>query len=294
MRILGKKAAIQNQSPVPVNFRFLPGADLIKTYGPLSFKPRVALVLDSPSPNRAGEVAKHLETIPVLVNIDHHVSNADYGHFRWVDPASSSVGEMLFHLLPALGVELTRPIALCLYVAVLTDLGKFQFMVTPDSGVRVLKLVIKLIGTGLVPYEIYKKVYNYYSIAPLKLLGEALRTLRFAAGGRIAYLDITGKMQERWGGDYDSTDNLISFPRDLRATRVAIVFTELPGRIKVSFRSKEPALIDVNRIASVFGGGGHPAAAGAEVPGSLKTVRSKVLSMVRKELKRLGGPKNSD
>ncbi len=289
LRKLGKKVVLRNDSPVPANFRFLPGSPRIGTEGPLPFQPEAAIVLDAPSPGRVGKVEKELEKIPTVLNIDHHVSNTRYGKANWVSPKSSSVGEMIFHLVPALGVKLSRPIALCLYTAVLTDMGKFQFMVTPESGVRIFKLLAELVETGLVPYEIYKKVYNLYSTAPLKLLGDALATIRFSAGGEISYLDVTRKMQERWGERDDNADHLISFPRDVITVRVAILFTELPGgRVKISFRSKEPGLIDVNTIASGFGGGGHPAAAGAEVKGSLKTVHSKVISAVRKELKRVG------
>ncbi len=289
LRKLGKKVVLRNHSPVPANFRFLPGSPRIETKGPLPFQPEAAIVLDAPSPGRVGKIEEELKKVPILFNIDHHVSNTRYGKFNWVSPQSSSVGEMIFHLLPKLRVKLSRPIALCLYTAILTDMGKFQFMVTPESGVRIFKLLAELVETGLIPYEIYKKVYNLYSTAPLKLLGEALTTLRFSAGGQIAYLDVTRKMQERWGERDDNADHLISFPRDLITVRVAVLFTELSGgRVKVSFRSKEPDQIDVNKIASGFGGGGHPAAAGAELQGSLRAVHSKVLSAVRKELKQVG------
>ena len=281
---LGKETVIQNETPVQENYAFLPGSDQIQPWGELPFKPQAAILLDAPDPRRIGTINRHLPSIDKIINIDHHISNSGYGDACWVEPGSSSVGEMIFHLIPALGAELTRDIALCIYVAVLTDMGKFQYMVTSSSGARVLSLASELVGTGLVPYDIYKKVYNIYSIAPLKLLGEALSTMEFKDSGQIAFMKVSRKMLERAGGGFDITENLISYPRDIVSTRVAILFTEHEEFIKVSFRSKEPDVIDVNEIASRFGGGGHPAAAGAEVSGSLDEAASMVLGVVEEYL----------
>ncbi|MEA1928547.1 MAG: bifunctional oligoribonuclease/PAP phosphatase NrnA [Candidatus Auribacterota bacterium] len=285
LRQMGKKIILQNESPIQDNIAFLPGAELIRPYEKLPFSPRAAIIVDAPSPARTGLVGRHLAGIDKVINIDHHISNSGYGDACWVEADSSSAGEMIYHLIPALGAELTRDIALCIYVAILTDMGKFQYMVTPQSGARVLALAGQLVATGLVPYEIYKKVYNIYSIAPLKLLGEALSTLEFRAEGQIAFMKVSRAMLDRAGGGFDITENLISYPRDIVSTRVALLFTELEDGIKVSFRSKEPAIIDVNEIASRFGGGGHPAAAGAELEGSLDEAASRVIGVVEGYLK---------
>jgi len=286
LRALGKRVVIQDHSPVPVNFRFLPGAGRVRPFGALPFRPEAALIVDAPSPHRLGRVLEHLSGIPLIINVDHHVSNEYFGGINWVEAKSSSVGEMICALPRALGLPLSRPVALCLYVALLTDMGKFQFMVTPESGARIFRLAASLTATGLVPYEIYKLVYNLYSNNQLKLLGEALNTLSFAAGGQIAHMSVTAAMVKKYGISDDNTDGLISQPRDLRSTRVAILFTESDGKIKVSLRSKEPRRLNMNRVASRFGGGGHPAAAGAEVAGSLSHVRPLVLRAVEEELRR--------
>ncbi len=288
---LGKETVIQNEDPVPENFSFLPGAETILPFGELPFSPEVAVVIDAPRPGRVGVIERHLSRAGRLVNIDHHVSNSGYGDVFWVEPESSSVGEMIYHLVSPLGGELSVPIALAIYVAVLTDMGKFQYMVTPASGARVFRLAAELVETGLVPYEIYKKVYNLYSVLPLKFLAEALSTLEFAADGQVAFLRVGREMLERYGDGSDVTENLISYPRDIISTRVALLFTELAGGgVKVSFRSKEPELIDVNRLASRFGGGGHPAAAGAELAEDLDQAVLLVLAAVEEYLKNLENP----
>lgn len=285
LRQLGKETVIQNETPVQESYAFLPGADLIQPLGELPFKPQAAILLDSPDTRRIGTIGRHLPSIDKIINIDHHISNSGYGDACWVESESSSVGEMIFHLIPLLGAELTREIALCIYVAILTDMGKFQYMTTSQSGVRIFTLAAKLLETGLVPYEIYKKVYNIYSIAPLKLLGEALSTLEFKNSGQIAFMKVSRRMLERAGGGFDITENLISYPRDIVSTRVAILFVEHDEFIKVSFRSKEPDIMDVNEIASRFGGGGHPAAAGAELSGSLDEAVDRVIAVVEDYLR---------
>ena len=283
----GKNVVIQSPYPVPDNMLFLPGSDRIDPYGPLPFPPEAAILVDSPTPARVGKVKEHLDRIPFIINIDHHISNSGYGDISWVEAESSSVGEMLFHLFRAAGVELSRSLALCIYVAVLTDMGKFQYMVTPESGERIFSLAAQLTATGLIPYEIYKQVYNLYSTAPLMLLGEALGTLKFVENEQIAYMEIDREMLKRYGDGFDITENLIAYPRDIVTTRVALLFTEQDFGIKVSFRSKEPELIDVNRIAARFGGGGHPAAAGAELPGPLCRARKEVVAAVADYLRGL-------
>lgn len=282
---LGKDTVIQNETPVPENYSFLPGVEQINQFGKLPFQPQAAILLDSPDPKRIGVIKRHLVTIDKIINIDHHVSNSSYGDAYWVEPEASSVGEMIFHMITPLKARLTRDIALCIYVAVLTDMGKFQYMVTSQSGTRIFSLAAKLVETGLVPYEIYKKVYNLYSIAPLKLLGEALSKLELRDSSGIALMKISRSMIERAGNDFDITENLISYPRDIITTRVAILFVEHDEFIKVSFRSKEPSIIDVNKIASRFGGGGHPAAAGAEIPGSLDEVAEMVVREVEEYIR---------
>ncbi len=279
-----RRVAIVNPDPVPERFRFLPGADRILTPDrPLPFAPAAAVIIDSPLLARLGKARPVADAAAVKFNIDHHVSNTRYGDYNWVDTGLSSVGEMIYHLLPSLGVKLTRPIALCLYVALLTDMGKFQFMVTPSSGARVLRLAAELVSAGLVPYEIYKRVYNH-SASELVLLRRVLRTLGFSASGRIAYLDVRKRTLRGFRAGDSELEGLIAYPRDIRGVLVALTFAERSGAVKVSFRSKEPGRIDVNRIASAFGGGGHPAAAGALIAGDLESVRARILKAVKKEL----------
>jgi phosphoesterase RecJ-like protein len=262
----------------------MPYSGRIRPFGRLPFLPEAVICLDSPDPARLGRVAGHLEKIPRVINIDHHVSNTFYGDHNWVLPGSACVGEMIYHLSRAWKVPLTRSLALCVYVTLLTDMGKFQFMITPSDGVRVLRLAARLVSIGLVPYDIYKQVYNYSSEDQLIFLAEALKTLEFHCGRRIASLTVTREMLKRCGVGDGASEGVIAYPRDLADTRIAVVFTEKKGGVKVSLRSKEPKKIDVNRLAAAFGGGGHPAAAGVEIKGRLSGVRSRVLKTLEQAL----------
>jgi len=281
LRALGKRAAVFNTDRIPPNFAFLPGASEILFQGPLPFRPQVALFLDTPSPPRLGRALDLIGPGTVRAAIDHHVSNPGYTGLDWIDPSAPCTAEMVLRLGRRLGVPLGRDLALCVYVALLTDMGKFQFMVTPGQGKKIFELAGRLTAKGLVPYEIYKKVYNVYDPSSLKLLAAALSNLHVTRDGLIGYVCLDRETTARFHFFDDTNDALIAQPRDLASTRVALLFAEHRGGVKVSFRSKEPDVIDVNRIAAHFGGGGHAAAAGAEVPGDLGSVVPAVLRRVR-------------
>jgi len=284
LKALGKRTVIFNQDAVPPNFAFLPGAGRIQREGPPPFSPQAVFLLDSPSPERLGRGRDFLEKGLPTACIDHHVSNLRYAGLNWVDADSPCTGEMILRLGARLDVGLDRDLAECVYVSLLTDMGKFQFMTSPRSGAKVFALAAHLTSFGLVPYEIYKKVFNVYSRGKLELLGVALNNLHVSRDGQIAYISLDRAVTRRFHYFDDTNDGLIAHPRDLAATRVALLFAEGDGKVKVSFRSKEPACLDVNAIATQFGGGGHPAAAGATVPGSLDSVRRRVLRAVRRAL----------
>lgn len=285
---LGKRVAVFNQDRVPDNFAFLPGAGKVFSSLPLPFRPAAAFLLDSPSLPRLGRAAALIEGGIPTVGIDHHVSNLRYADLNWIDPAAPCTGEMVLRLAGKLGVGTDRDLAECVYVSMLTDMGKFQFMTTPEQGEKIFSLAARLTSHGLVPYEIYKRVFNVYSRNKLDLMAAALANLHYSLGGQVAYISLDRLQTRRLRYFDDTNDGLIALPRDLASTRVALLFAEGDGKVKVSLRSKEPARIDVNRVARRFGGGGHPAAAGCTLPGSLAGVQRKILRAVREEVSAAG------
>jgi len=278
---LKKKALIVNHHSVPNNLRFLKHQDLVTCEIPENFQPDAAIILDCPVKERAGKISNCFSKIPLIINIDHHISNEFFGDINWVDPEASSVGEMIFLLCEKLSLKIDKDAAEAIYTAIMTDTGMFNY---DNTSSRTHSVAGKLINIGVKPKEIYKNVFEQKSISELRLLGMALATLKI--DGTMAYMELTRDMYAAVGVDSISTDEFIKFPRSIKGIEACVFFKESGTpckQIKVSFRSS--GKLDINNVASLFGGGGHPQAAGCALDCSLAEAKEKVLAELKRALK---------
>lgn len=278
---LGKESFIYDADPVPEHLKFLPKAALVKNKITAKDEFDVALVLDCPTLKRVGKVADAIKGKPI-VNIDHHISNENFGDVNWVDAKASSAGEMVFRLFKEMDGPITKEAALSLYIAILTDTGSFNY----DNTSKVThEIAGELLGYGLDPAKVSENVYERRDITDLKLLSLVLGTIKIEKGGEIAYMELTAKMLADTGADISKSEGLVNYARSIDGVKVAMLFREdpkAPGKIHVSFRSKGEA--DVNEIAQFFCGGGHMKASGCVVDGTLADVEKKVLAKVHESL----------
>jgi len=283
---LGKKAFIVNHDPVPEHYKFLPKAEGVSTGPGKKMDFDAALILDCPTLKRIGAVRDLILKDKFIINVDHHISNEKFGDVNWVDPNASSTGEMVYRLFKEMRVPLTKEIALCLYVAILTDTGSFNY----DNTSQVTHDIAgELLGYGLDPAVVSESVYEHRNPEDIKFLGVVLSTLKVNASGNVAYLEITRKMVEETGADLVKAEGVVNYARSVEGVKVAILFKEDlkdKNKINVSFRSKGGA--DVNKLASSFGGGGHVKASGCVLEGRLKEVEKKVLARAEKTLNNKG------
>lgn len=267
LEALGKKAVILNDTPLPSLYSFLPGSEKITTKIRSNFKPEVAIVLDTPAPHRLGRVKGYVLKTPLIINIDHHISNVKFGHINWVDINTSAVAEEVIALLKYLKLDIKPAWAACLYTAILTDTGSFRYMNTTPLTHRI---VAGLLEKGIRPEEVAQHIYENNTLQKIRSVSRTLKSLKTTLDGKIAW--VVAPPYE----NYESDEDIVAYPRSLKSAKVAILFRELKSnRVKVSFRSKGE--VDVNTLAQKFGGGGHKAASGCVVKGKLSSVKRKVL-----------------
>lgn len=279
---LGKTAFIVDNDPAPDHYKFLPNADEVSTDIKMKRDFDAIVVLDCPNLKRIGKVQELVTKDKAVINIDHHISNENFGSINWVDSNASSAGEMVYRLFKAMDVEMTKDVALVLYIAILTDTGSFNY----DNTSRAThEIAGELLGYGLKPALVSESVYERRTVSDIKLLNLVLSSLKLNKAGDIAYLEITKKMIEETGADYLKSEGFINYARSIDKARIAILFKEDPNgsnKINVSFRAKGD--VDVNGLASHFGGGGHVKASGCIIEGPLAEVEKKVLAKAEEAL----------
>jgi phosphoesterase RecJ-like protein len=278
---LGKKVVAWNEDGLPDSFRFLEESNLISKPASEPEDFDVAIALDTASQQRLGTALGAIGHAGKWINIDHHISNPAYGDLVYIDPAASATGEIIYEFLRAENLPLTYPAADALYVAISTDTGSFRFS---NTTARTFEVAAELIKSGVDAARISTKLYESYPKRRVQLLGEILPLASFEAGDKVASLTLTNETKERLNIQHDEIDGLIDYVRCVDTVVVALFFEELAdGRVRLSARSKDNK-IDVNKICSEFGGGGHRRAAGARFRGKLEYVRGLVLKRVFDEI----------
>jgi bifunctional oligoribonuclease and PAP phosphatase NrnA len=276
----GKKVYCWNEDPIPEKYRFLDRDHLIQ-------KPKAGLNLDcaiatdAASFERLGAVGPCLADRKQLINIDHHESNTRYGDLNWVSALEPSTGELIFRLLKIAKWPITKQIADCLFTAVSTDTGSFQYSTTRPSTYHVAG---ELVRRGANLARICDEVYQSYPLSRMRLLRHVFSHFRLTHENQIAYFWLKKADFTRAGAESSDSEGLIDHIRAIAPVEVACVFEEIePALTRISLRSKSDK-VNVNEIAAQFGGGGHPAAAGARIPGSPISAQRKVIAAVKKAL----------
>lgn len=283
LRNMGKDVTLWNEDGVPARYAFLEGSELIQPV-PESVPAELELLIcvDTGDFKRIGDRAAALFAgFPCMANIDHHGTNSCYGHVNVVDGGASACGAVLFRILHAMGAPLTRPIAAALYVAINTDTGSFQYGSTTPEDMRA---VAELMEQGIDHADINRRVYQEKPLSELRVTAEVIGNMVVEAEGQLSHYSMTTAVKERMGLGLEDTKDLVDIIRVVSGVRVSIIFEELgDGRIRMSLRSKDPA-VSVADIATQFGGGGHAMAAGIRMRGELAEVRERVLSAIRAAL----------
>lgn len=276
LRNLKKEVKFWLRSPIPDRYKFLPEINRLTTKSVEIDKYNALFILDTAGWNQMEGLNPDLFRKYQVINIDHHIDNTRFGSINWIDTNASAVGEQIYYLLKKLETDITPDIGVCIYTAILTDTGCFQFSNTTTSA---HKICADLIRNGVSPSIISEHIYGRIPFSRLRLLRYALPTVKLGFHKKIIWMWITKDMLKKSSANRTDTEGFIDYLKSIAGIKIAILFKEDPNGIRVTFRSKAPNMY-VNKIAHKFGGGGHPAAAGCTVIGNRKEVERKVLSDV--------------
>lgn len=279
---LGKKFKIINPAPLPEELSFLPHNFWINKYTGQTGKWDIAVVLDLSDWGRLGEVASLVRRQPLILNIDHHPDSAGIGNYNIINPQASATGEILYKLLPFLGVELDKQLSFYLYISIFTDTGSFRYS---NTTYNTHEMASQLLRKGVNPEEIDYYLSANISLKELKIIGIALSSLQVNENGLIAWVVLSKEMLDRILIYPDSIDSekIMNIMRQLRNAKVFILFIEKgPQEIRVGFRSRGG--IDISQVAHLFGGGGHRQAAGCTVKLPLKEAVPLITESIEKIL----------
>ena len=261
---LGKNSVmvLTGQAPLPAEYRFLELVERgLLREPPADQADRVLFAVDCANATRIADTSL-LEKAPLTINVDHHHDNTVFADVNLVVPTASSTGELLADILRALELPLTREIAEALYVALVTDTGRFQYTNTTPKALR---LAADLVEAGADVHKVFQGVYESVQFAKLKLLARALDRAQVFDGGRIVVSYLLRTDFADVGAEEPYSEGIIDYLRAVEGAELAALIREPPRdgspARKVSLRSSVDEL-DVSAVARTFGGGGHRQAAG--------------------------------
>jgi phosphoesterase RecJ-like protein len=287
---MGKQVVRYLEEPVPGLYDFLPFRDLVETdlekvtsYAASCADDCLCVALDCGDFSRLGSSGPALKMIHPFVVIDHHQGNPGFGDLDWIEAGRSSTGEMVCDLAEVLQAKISPQAAECLYTAITTDTGSFQYDCTTEHTFEVAG---KLVTCGVRPATISQALHDSSSFARLALMQLVLATLESYFDDQIGVIQVSQKMLQATGTTLEDCEGLINLPRSVKEVRVALFLKETDSdgsKVSVSLRAKGDC--DVAEIAAQFGGGGHRNAAGCRMSGqSMTQVRDTMLPVLEKAL----------
>lgn len=285
LKQLDKQVRIINGHPTPPALTFLDPSQIIEVIHehvrPEDIQADCMIVLDTSAWAQLGAMGDVLRAFNgTKLCIDHHVGEDDLGTQFFKDTSAEATGHLVTKFAKHLKVKITRPMATALYSAIATDTGWFRFSSTTPETYRV---VSDLVEAGAVPSEIYSDLYERDTIGRVRLRGRILSRTTDEMDGKLIYTYVLKEDFSETVSNPPDTEDAINLALAIAGTKFAVIFVEqLAGGFKLSFRSR--CKVDCNALARQFGGGGHKAAAGAFLQGTLPEVQERVLPLVRQEL----------
>jgi len=278
LRASGKNVECVLQDGMPEKYTFLPGAAEVRTSLPEKYD--YLIVVDSSDILRTGKVLEGF-SMPDLV-IDHHKTHDDFGGIEYVLPEAEATALVLVDSLPQWGLTITQEVATCLLTGLLSDTIGFR---TSNTQPAALRAAADLMEKGADFHDVYLKTLSDKTLAEALYWGQGLTKIQQNGAILWSSLTLNDKITSGYQGNDDA--DLINVLSAIKGPLITILFIEQEGGgVKISWRSAKG--VDVSILAREFGGGGHMAAAGADVEGKLTIIQQAVITSAERYLKKLG------
>ena len=270
----GKEVTVFVDDDINKSLSFIPGVDKVqRPEAGVIVEADLFVVVDASSFDRVG-ICNEVVKAPVLLNIDHHISNTEFADYLYLDAEAAAAGEIMCDLFEAMGWEYDEAIAVDFYTAITTDCGSFRYSNTTS---KTMQRAAKLLNYGVKPNEI-SDMLDIRSRKTTELLAKVLPSLTFDYEGKVAHITITNDLYDK----ETQTDSFVSYPRYTEGVEVAVMFKAVePEVTRVSMRSSN---VDVASVALSFGGGGHLRAAGCTIYAPVEEAKAQLLAVVGKAL----------
>jgi len=272
----GKSVQMVLMDGVPASYKHLEGSELVlkKPNGEYD----TFITVDSADFRRVGKIFEEFGQVDI--NIDHHKTNENYGKLNLIEADEVATAAILASHLPEWGYEITRPIAAALLTGIITDTLGFR---TSNTNPSALRLCADLMETGVDMPDLYMRSLVKKSFVAAKYWGAGLSNMEHKNGIVWTVLTLEDRKRTGYGGNDDA--DLINMISAIEGEKVGMIFVaQSDSHVKISWRALEPG-VDVSQVAKHFNGGGHAAAAGADIPGTLEELKPIVLKTTHEMLK---------
>lgn len=262
LKKLNKKVNYIIETPVSQKLMFLPEITEFQNdiYSCENFQ--VGIFLDCSDTGHLHDDSL-LKKCKTNINIDHHISNTQYGDINYIDKKASATGEIIYNLIENLSLNLDRDICISLYTAIVTDTGNFKYTNVTSNTHNIISKLYKYYNNY---WDINKKLFDEHPYEKVKLIGKALNNLYLIKDNRISIIFLTLNDLSFLSKKVD-IEGIINYARDIQGVEIAIMLKEVSTNVyKVSFRSNTD--YDVSKLAVLYGGGGHSKASGCTIEGT--------------------------
>ena len=277
LRSIGKNAICVNEEALLDRYRYLDPDNCVLSYDEYQQEIEdgirighidLFIVTDTNTLSRIG--AKLQAIVPntkSLLFIDHHPAPKELAAIHCIDTTMAATGELVGKLIKSLGVEFTHKMAYALYTSIIIDTSSFRY---PTVTGNTHRLIGDLMDTGVEPPKAYNKIYGTKELSFMQLLGNVLSRVKSTSDKKVAWLELTEEELSEFNVDPEDTHGLVNYLLILDGIKVACMFRQIEGMVKISLRSAGD--IDVGVMAQALGGGGHDHSAATLIEGKLDEV----------------------